>query len=208
MEEAAEVPAPPRRTTGLRRRVEIVAAAARLFAQQGYHTVGMREIAEAVGIRGASIYNHFSSKEEILYAIALKMTKEPLEQHLSLLDAAGTPAQRLASLVAAHVRNLADHQVEHLVSLRELPALSPEHLERVTDYRMYYQRRIRDVIIAGARAGEFAVDDPTLAAIAILDMMNGISWWLPADHDVDALVASYVGYAISGLLQHRTGARP
>src|SRR6476469_3460851 len=72
------------------RRVEIAAAAARFFAEQGYHTVGMREIAEAVGMRGASLYNHFSAKEEVLYAIALGMTKGPVEEHLPLLDAGGT----------------------------------------------------------------------------------------------------------------------
>ncbi len=186
-----------------RRRDEIVAAAARYFAAQGYHTVGMREIADAVGIKGASLYNHFSSKEEILYAIALKMTREPQERHLPLLDATGTPTERLSSLVEAHVRNLAENRVEHLVSLRELPALTPEHKAQVTDYRKYYQRRVRDVIAAGVRAGELRVDDPSRAAIAVLDMMNGISWWLRDDHDVDELVATYVEYVVHGVLGGR-----
>ncbi|MFB9314675.1 TetR/AcrR family transcriptional regulator [Nocardioides plantarum] len=204
--EDRESAAPPR-IAGAARREEIVAAAARFFAEQGYHTVGMREIADAVGIKGASLYNHFGSKEEILYAIALKMTRDPQEQHLPLLDAEGTPTERLASLIEAHVRNLADNRVEHLVSLRELPALTPEHLARVTDYRKYYQRRVRDVIAAGARAGELHVEDPSRAAIAVLDMLNGISWWLRDDHDVEALVTTYVSFAIDGVLGRRGGPR-
>ncbi|TDO90099.1 TetR family transcriptional regulator [Halanaerobium saccharolyticum] len=36
-----------------------------LFAENGYHGTSMREIAKAVGIKGSSIYNHFSGKEEI-----------------------------------------------------------------------------------------------------------------------------------------------
>lgn len=194
------LPVPPR-IGASSRRDEIVAAAARFFAEQGYHTVGMREIADAVGIKGASLYNHFASKEEILYAIALKMTRDPQEQHLPLLDAAGSPTERLTALVEAHVRNLAGNRVEHLVSLRELPALTPEHHAKVTDYRKYYQRRVRDVIAAGVRVGEFAVDDPSRAAIAVLDMMNGISWWLHDDHDIDELVATYVGFTIHGILR-------
>lgn len=197
----------PSRISGPRRRDEIVAAAARFFAEQGYHTVGMREIADAVGIKGASLYNHFASKEEILYAIALKMTRDPQEQHLPLLDASGSPTERLVALVEAHVRNLADNRVEHLVSLRELPALTPEHHAKVTDYRKYYQRRVRDVIAAGVRAGELDVDDASRAAIAVLDMMNGISWWLRDDHDVDELVATYVGFVVDGVLR-RTTVRP
>jgi AcrR family transcriptional regulator len=197
---APEAPRRPRAIGG--RRAEIASAAARFFAEHGYHTVGMRDIAEAVGMRGASLYNHFSAKEEVLYAIALGMTKGPVEEHLPLLDAEGTPATRLAALLRAHIRNLAEHRVEHLVGLRELAALTPEHRAEITDYRRYYQRRVRDVIAAGARAGEFAVDGPGRAAVAILDMINGISWWLRSEHDVDEIVENYVGFALDGILQH------
>lgn len=185
------------------RREEIVTAAAVYFAEHGYASVGMRDIAQAVGIKGASLYNHFHSKEEILYAIALRMTKDPLE-HLLVLDEAGSPAERLVRLVEIHVRHLAEHRVEHLVSLREMSALLPEHRAVVKDHRKYYQRRVRDVIAAGARAGEFVVRDAGQSAIAVLDLMNGISWWLRDGADVDLLVADYVGFA-RGVLGYRVG---
>ncbi|MGV9859816.1 TetR/AcrR family transcriptional regulator [Gordonia sp. NPDC003425] len=183
------------------RRDEIVAAAARYFAEHGYSNAGMRDIATAVGIRGASMYNHFHSKEEILYAIALRMTKDP-QEHLLVLDGEGTPAEKLTALVEIHVRHLAEHRVEHLVALREMAALLPEHRRVVTDYRKYYQRRVRDVIHAGARSGQFTVRDPNRSAIAVLDVMNGISWWLRDDHDVDQLVADYVDFTIGGILHY------
>ncbi|KAF0970816.1 TetR/AcrR family transcriptional regulator [Gordonia sp. YY1] len=184
------------------RRDEIAEAAARYFAEHGYANAGMRDIAEAVGMRGASLYNHFHSKEEILYAIALRMTEDP-QADLLLLDGEGGPVQRLTGLVEAHVRRLARHRVEHLVALRELSALTPEHRRIVTDYRKYYQRRIRDVIEAGARMGVFEVRDAHQSAIAVLDLMNGISWWLRDDHDVDQLVDDYVDFTIRGILHHQ-----
>ncbi|OPX17304.1 TetR family transcriptional regulator [Gordonia sp. i37] len=189
-----ETPARPRL-----RRDEIVATAAAYFADHGYSNAGMRDIAEAVGIKGASLYNHFHSKEEILYEIALQMTRDP-QVHLQVLDGEGTPVQRLTALVEIHIRHLAAHRVEHLVSLRELSALLPEHRAIVTDYRKYYQRRVRDVIAAGARAGQFEVRDAAQAAIAVLDVMNGISWWLRDNHDVDHLVADYTDFTIRGIL--------
>ena len=73
-----------------RGRDAIVTAAARFFAERGYAAVGMRDVAEAVGVRGASLYHHFASKEEILYAICLTVTEEPNAQNLPLLDAPGT----------------------------------------------------------------------------------------------------------------------
>ncbi|WP_267618580.1 TetR/AcrR family transcriptional regulator [Gordonia bronchialis] len=181
------------------RRDEIVATAAAYFADHGYSNAGMRDIAEAVGIKGASLYNHFHSKEEILYEIALQMTRDP-QEHLLVLDGEGTPVQRLTKLIEIHIRHLAAHRVEHLVSLRELPGLLPEHRAIVTDYRKYYQRRVRDVIAAGARAGQFEVRDAAQSAIAVLDLMNGISWWLRDDQDVDQLVADYTDFAVRGIL--------
>ena len=48
---------------------KIIFESLRLFSQKGYDGVSMREIAAAVGIKGASIYSHFAGKEEIFNAI-------------------------------------------------------------------------------------------------------------------------------------------
>ncbi|MCW2721233.1 MAG: hypothetical protein QOG20_3934 [Pseudonocardiales bacterium] len=184
------------------RRAEIVAAAARIFARDGYAAVGMRDVAEAVGIRGASLYHHFASKEEILYAVCLSVTQEPNEQTLPLLDAPGTPTQRMAALVRAHLEHLHGRQVEHLVALHELAALSAEHRAVVDDYRRYYQRRVRDVVAAGMATGEFAVPDARLAAFAICDMLNGFSNWFHADRELtlEDVVVGYVDLIVGRLL--------
>lgn len=190
-----------RRKRTTERRTEIVAAAARIFADQGYAAVGMRDIAETIGIRGASLYHHFSAKEEILYAICLTVTKEPVEQNLPLLDAAGTPTERLTTLVGAHVRHLLHRRVEYLVGLHERPALTPEHRADIDRYLRHYHGRVRDVLAAGMRGGEFRELDPTLSALGILDMLNGVSGWIrgAADGDSDEVVATYTELLFSGL---------
>src|SRR5690606_2084818 len=154
--EAAVVAGAPRRRPKIRPE-EIVSAAAEFFAREGYANVGMRDVAEAVGIRGASLYHHFASKEEILYAICLTVTKEPNELSLPLLDAAGTPAQRLAALIRAHLEHLIQRRVEHLVALHDINSLTPEHRAIIDDMRCYYQRQFRDVIIGLYRVCYFYV---------------------------------------------------
>jgi AcrR family transcriptional regulator len=61
----------PARTTprGDRRRAEIVAAAAELFARHGFPSVGMDDIGAAVGVTGPAIYRHFDSKAAVLAAV-------------------------------------------------------------------------------------------------------------------------------------------
>jgi AcrR family transcriptional regulator len=201
---------PAERTPRAARREEIVAAAARTFATEGYAAVGMRDVAEAVGIRGASLYHHFASKEEILFAICLTVTREPNELNLPLLDAPGTPSQRLAALVRGHLQHLHRRRVEHVVGLHELAALTPEHRAVIDDHRRYYQRRVRDVVAAGMRTGEFGVPDARLAAFAICDMLNGFSNWF---HDggelaLEDVVVGYVDMVVGRLLGSREGRPP
>lgn len=184
------------------RREEIVVAAARVFARDGYAGVGLRDIAQIVGMRGPSLYHHFPSKEDILYAVCLTVTREPNEQNLPLLDAAGTPSRRLAALVRAHLRHLSRRQVEHLVGLHEIPSLSPGHRVEILDHRRYYQRRVRDTVVAGMRSGEFTVTNAQLATASILDMLNGFSGWFreAGPLDVDEIAEGYVDLVVRRLL--------
>lgn len=183
------------------RRAEIVTAATEIFAEKGYSNVGMRDIADAVGIRGASLYHHFASKEEILFAICLTVTREPVEENLPMLDAAGTPSERLAGMVRAHIRHLRRRRLEYQVGAHERTSLTPEHLTETDDYRHYYNRRVREVLAAGMRAGEFRELDPKIAALGMLDMLNGTAAWIRGDSDTDVeqVEQTYLALLFDGL---------
>jgi AcrR family transcriptional regulator len=69
-----------------------------LFAAKGYHGTSMREIAKAVGIKGSSIYNHFSGKEEIFselfnYLAPLNLDSEEFQQ--KFMEAKADPLETL-----------------------------------------------------------------------------------------------------------------
>jgi AcrR family transcriptional regulator len=61
-----------------RRRAEILAAAAQVFAEKGYASTTTREIAQAADVAEGTLYNYFGGKREILLAIANE-TKAPME---------------------------------------------------------------------------------------------------------------------------------
>ena len=54
------------------RKEEIVNTAAKLFKEKGFSAVTMRDIAKSMGIRAASLYNHISSKQELLQDICFE----------------------------------------------------------------------------------------------------------------------------------------
>ena len=55
------------------RKEEILRVAANLFKKKGYSAVTMRDLAKAMGIKAASLYNHINSKQEIL-SVIINMT--------------------------------------------------------------------------------------------------------------------------------------
>lgn len=72
---------------------KIFEAAIDLFAEKGYDATSMREIAEAVGIKKASLYSHYKGKEEILEKI--------MEQPLSTVMAIGESDEKTEDIIAA-----------------------------------------------------------------------------------------------------------
>ncbi|GIM97352.1 TetR/AcrR family transcriptional regulator [Paractinoplanes toevensis] len=86
-----------RRLPSATAREEILDAAAELFAQRGYAATSTRLIAERVGIRQASLYYHFATKEQIL-AELLEATVRPSLTYAESLSEL-TPAAALHALV-------------------------------------------------------------------------------------------------------------
>jgi len=71
----------------------IINRALTLFSERGFEGVSMREIAAAVGIKAASIYNHFKNKEEIFSSIIDEMSRRYEVAVLQMQVPEGGPAQ-------------------------------------------------------------------------------------------------------------------
>jgi AcrR family transcriptional regulator len=101
-------------------RERVAAVAAPLFAERGFSGVSMRDIAEAVGMRAASLYNHYPDKEALYLAALEQVFGRRVVLVEDALRATGTPAQRLKSLVAALVQATAGDPVAARLLQREL----------------------------------------------------------------------------------------
>ncbi|MFZ1585299.1 MAG: TetR/AcrR family transcriptional regulator, partial [Saprospiraceae bacterium] len=70
----------------MNRRDHILSEAAKIIKAQGYAGATMRDIAEAVGVEVSSLYNHISSKQEILSSICFSIGQEYIEGLTVLLN--------------------------------------------------------------------------------------------------------------------------
>lgn len=156
-------------------------AALSLFAERGYRATTMRDIGEALGIRGPSLYNHVGSKREILRDIVLGTLDRLLAGHEAAVAGVADPAERLRRAVEAHVLYAVSHKREVLVNNREVLSLGPEDRALLVAKRNEYERRFRVVIERGVREGRFDAGSARLASYSILDMGNGVAAWFRED---------------------------
>lgn len=179
---------------------DILSRAATLFSKRGYHAVGIRDLAEAVGLSTSTLYHYYATKQDILFAIISRFLKEFTARLVAgLRDASVPPRQRLEQAVTAHVQLTVTRSEELLVGSPVLNALSPEQQARIAAMRREYRDAVRDVVAQGVAAGEFHVGDPLLSAMAMLDMLDGIRSWYHADGQLSLpeLAARYRAFALA-----------
>jgi AcrR family transcriptional regulator len=172
---ATLVSAPPDRDTTAPDR--ILRAATALFAERGYHGTSMRTLARGLRVETPSLYYHFPSKQEILFAILDRTLDDLLDGLRQAVAAADGAEDGLRSAVRFHVLFHARRRLEAFVSHSELRSLTPAHLRRVVAKRDQYEQVFRGLLAAGVRSGVFRVADVKLAAMAILGMCTGVATW-------------------------------
>jgi TetR/AcrR family transcriptional regulator, cholesterol catabolism regulator len=160
-----------------RRAIEDVASA--LFHERGYPATSVRDIARALDIRGASLYAHVTSKEDVLWSIVDRAasTFEDAADRAAAGTASRSPADRLSALVRAHVEVIAADPELASVFVSEWRHLSADHRAAILARRDGYEARFRDVIVEGMATGDFGSTDPGLAATFILTALNGLATW-------------------------------
>ncbi len=98
-------PPTKRALTTQKRRKQIVQTAAACFIEQGFHQTSIRDIAKRAGISLGNLYNHFSSKTDLIAEIAV-LEADDLALVDDILSGDGAVQDILARFIAAHFNDL------------------------------------------------------------------------------------------------------
>ncbi len=166
-----------RNRNGTRKDV-IIAKAAKLFREKGFSATSMRDLAEHVGVEAASLYNHISSKAEILQEICFK-TANNFMSHIEEVDANPnkTAIEKIQEILRFHIKQMLDNYEEVYVSDREWKHLTDPYLSNMQSQRRAYRQRIASVIEEGIRKGEIKPIDAPTAVLIMLHAVSGIESW-------------------------------
>ena len=175
-------------------RATVIDTACQLFAGRGYRGTSMKDIAETLGVRASSLYNHVLSKQDILFAIMDKAMDRALDAQTEALAGVEDVALQLRAATESLVLDFLRNPAEVTVCNTEVRSLDPANRAAIVAKRDRYAGRVRAIIAAGGRSGRFQTENPQLAAFAVLEMGNGAkSWFRPSGRYPDTHVAREYG---------------
>lgn len=131
------------------RRDQILTAAAELFAQHGFHGVGIDDIGAAVGISGPALYRHFRSKDAMLGEMLRSISAYLLDGGTERAEAAADGRTALDELVSFHVDFALSHPALITVQERSLANLTDADRRQVRGtQRRYVEVWVRAILQA------------------------------------------------------------
>jgi TetR/AcrR family transcriptional regulator, cholesterol catabolism regulator len=162
-----------------RKQQEVVAIAARLFAEQGCQATSMQDLTEATGLAAGGLYHYIGSKEQLLIRICDELLEPLLERARAIVAREASATEHLRELVRAWLGHVATHRDHMLVFAQERHVIEREPQWReVRRQRKLFEKILDDVLARGEQDGTMAFADRGLTLLALLGMVNHSATWL------------------------------
>jgi TetR/AcrR family transcriptional regulator, cholesterol catabolism regulator len=180
---ASNPPAPERPALRARyegRRDEVIATAAKLFAENGYAATSIAELTEATGLAAGGLYHYIGSKEALLLAICDELM-EPLLAQAREIAASDelSPKGQLRALLRAWLEHIESHRDHMLVFSQERQVIEREPQWRaVRRARKDFEQILDGILARGEESGAIAFEDRGVTLLALLGMVNYTPQWL------------------------------
>lgn len=169
------------------RKLEIITVASTLFKEKGYSAVTMRDIAKAMGIKAASLYNHIKNKEEILTFIIISLAEEFIEGLNRIKDSNENCVEKLKQIIALHV-DISSRNTNGMASLNNDWMHLKDHLNHYLTLRVDYENSFRAIIKEGIIKNEIKNLNPDIMLFSILSTLRSLYIWIPQKEDMETTV--------------------
>ena len=161
------------------RRSEVVATAAKLFAERGYDGTSISELTAATGLAAGGLYHYIEGKDDLLIAICDELLEPLLTRAREIAAAGAPPAEQLRALVEAWVAHVVAHRHHMLVFTQERQAIERQPRWRhVRSQRKAFEKILDEVLARGEADGSMTFADRRLSLLALLGMVNYTPQWV------------------------------
>lgn len=160
------------------RKEEIIKTAAKLFKEKGYSAVTMRDLATAMGIKAASLYNHINSKQDILKEIIIYIAEEFTNGINAIINSNVSNISKLKNIVALHV-NITAKNTNEMASLNNDWMHLEDQLEYYLKLRNEYEANFLSIIEQGILTSEIKQNNPEIIMFSMLSTLRTLYLWIP-----------------------------
>lgn len=178
------------------RKDEIIKTAAKLFKEKGYSAVTMRDLATAMGIKAASLYNHISSKQEILKEIIISLAEAFTQGMEQIKMSNNTCVEKLNKIVKLHV-SITSQNTFGMASLNNDWMHLEEQLDYYLELRLNYEENFRSILKSGIQNGEISNKNVEVMLFSMLSTLRSLYIWIP---DKDAINVKKLSAQLSNVL--------
>jgi AcrR family transcriptional regulator len=186
----------------------MVEAALRAVEREGVEALSLRAVARSLGVSPRAPYRHFTTKEELLAAVAVegfRLSRAFIAERVALVG--DEPSERLRAVVESYVIFAARHPAVFKVMYASYATVSEEAPELLR-VRAEGDAEVMATITAGQRAGTISDGDPKHLALGLWSGMHGLAVLLVEGqlgrYDrpivVETLAASVTRFLFEGLL--------
>src|SRR5579872_1880177 len=186
------------------RRNELTRAAARLFAEKGYHGTSIGDLAQALGVQKGSLYAHIESKADLLWEVASEGAAA-FHAGLDTVPDEGPILDRIGAALRAHLQVVAEQLDVATVFVREWRYLEGERRAEFVAERRRYEERFRALFREGRERGDLRTDlDDATATLLALSSVNWAYTWLKPGSDTDTLADRFTAQLLDGMRGYAT----
>jgi AcrR family transcriptional regulator len=165
------------------RKDQIIKTSAILFKEKGYSGVSMRDIAAEMGIKAASLYNHISSKQEILSEIIISLAETFIREMKEIKSSSESSISKMEKIIELHV-HISTHNPYKMACLNN----DWMHLDNKREYylklRLDYEEDFRKILLEGIEKNELQKGNPEVMLFSILSTLRSLYLWIPKKGDI------------------------
>lgn len=188
------------------RKEEIVLTAAQLFKEKGYNAVSMRDLAQELGIKAASLYNHIHSKQEILGSIIMQVAQRFTVHMTEISPKSISAVQKVEEIIKMHI-DLTIQQTDFLACMNnDWIHLGEENKEKYVEMRADYETKFREILQEGIAAKELEESNPEIMLFSILSTLRTFYLWYAKNKNInpDVLKTDLTKTLLQGIILEKS----
>lgn len=164
----------------------IIENAAKLFREKGFKAASMRELANAVGVEAASLYNHIESKNELLVEICFNVAHHYTNNIARIEKEDCIIIRKIEKLLRFHIKERVINFEEVYVTDRDWRHMEEPNLSEYREMRRSYRKRFAAIVQEGIDRKEIKKIDANNAVMIFINAIAAVDQWHRIVHKVNS----------------------